>query len=168
MSRSGYIDDCENIGLWRGCVTRAIRGKRGQQALRELAVAMDAMPDKALAADSLVNADGEFCTLGVLGQARGLNMAPLDPEDPDAVAEAFNIAPAMAREIVYENDEALYPWDWVEVEVCGPLRRCDRRTITVRVDIKPELMARARWQHMRKWVADNLLQSATSKENQNA
>ena len=132
MSRSGYSEDCEGLGLWRGRMASAIRGKRGQQALRELAVAMDAMPDKVLAVDSLVNADGEFCTLGVLGHARGLNMAPLDPEDPAAVAEAFKIAPAMAREIVYENDEALYPWDWVEVEVFGPLRRCDRRRISVR------------------------------------
>ncbi|WAL80993.1 hypothetical protein OYT13_15970 [Pandoraea sp. XJJ-1] len=126
---------------------------------------MDAMPDKVLAADSLVNADGEFCTLGVLGHARGLNMEPLDPEDPDAVAEAFNIAPAMAREIVYENDEALYPWDWVEVEVCGPLRRCDRRMITVRVNIDPELMARARWHHMRKWVDDNMAKPIEEQNN---
>ncbi|ODP31553.1 hypothetical protein [Pandoraea sp. ISTKB] len=168
MSRSGYSDDCEGLGLYRGRVASAIRGKRGQQALRELADALDAMPEKVLAADSLINVDGEFCTLGVLGNARGLNMTPLDPEDPDAVAKAFNIAPAMAREIVYENDESLYPWDWVEVEVCGPLRRCDRRMITVRVDIDPELLARARWQHMRKWVTDNLRHGAPSKENLNA
>ncbi|NDV73529.1 hypothetical protein [Burkholderia cenocepacia] len=107
MSRSGYSDEDEDgtLGLWRGAVHRAISGKRGQAALRELAAALDAMPVKSLAAESLVNADGRFCTLGALGHARGLDMAPIDPEDWDAVAVAFNIAPAMVREIVYENDE---------------------------------------------------------------
>ena len=114
MSRSGYIDDgdCDDVlamGRWQGQVASAIRGKRGQAALRELAAAMDAMPVKALAAESLVTADGEFCTLGVLGQARGIDMAPIDPEDWDAVAKAFNLAPAMVREIVYRTTRASAP-----------------------------------------------------------
>ncbi len=37
MSRSGYQDDCEGLNLYRGTVRRAIRGKRGQAFLRELA-----------------------------------------------------------------------------------------------------------------------------------
>ncbi|QMV32434.1 hypothetical protein KMC43_gp59 [Ralstonia phage Raharianne] len=40
MSRSGYTYDCDDegtLGLWRGSVTRAIRGKRSQKALMELA-----------------------------------------------------------------------------------------------------------------------------------
>src|ERR1700754_1072963 len=112
MSRSGYSDDCENLGLWRGAVARAISGERGQAALKELAAAMDAMPEKTLAAESLVNHEGEFCTLGVLGQARGLDMSLIDPEDYDWVADAFNLAPAMVREIVYENDEVVNTCKW--------------------------------------------------------
>ena len=39
MSRSGYSDDLDNWDLirWRGQVSSAIRGKRGQGFLRELA-----------------------------------------------------------------------------------------------------------------------------------
>ena len=47
MSRSGYSDDCETMGLWRGAVERAIYGKRGQTFLREMA-------DGALAEDAEV------------------------------------------------------------------------------------------------------------------
>ncbi|QRF55782.1 hypothetical protein [Variovorax paradoxus] len=161
MSRSGYIDDgdCDDVlamGRWQGQIASAIRGTRGQAALRELAAAMDAMPAKVLAAESLVTADGELCTLGVLGQARGLDMAPIDPDDWDAVAKAFNLAPAMVREIVYENDEGVSAYDWVDVEICGPIRRWERHRVTVRVDRPWELVARMRWNRMRKWVDDHL------------
>jgi hypothetical protein len=160
MSRSGYTDDCDNLGLWRGAVERSIRGKRGQAALRELAAAMDAMPNKTLAAESLVTADGEFCTLGVLGQARGMNMAPIDPDDWDAVARAFNLAPAMVREIVYENDEGIYPYERAKVEICGPVRpyfpEWGDHVRTVSVPIPPETMAAQRWKRMRQWVQANL------------
>ena len=44
MSRSGYGDDYGDddplaIGRWRGAVNSAIRGKRGQQTLREILAA---------------------------------------------------------------------------------------------------------------------------------
>lgn len=157
MSRSGYSDDYDEDGtggLWRGAVERAIRGKRGQAMLRELAAALDAMPEKALAADSLVTADGEFCTLGALGHARGIDMKPLDPEDWNAVAKAFDIAPAMVREIVYENDESIDPYVWADVEICGPMRPCQRHKR--RVCVNRERTAERRWEHMRKWVAQNI------------
>lgn len=107
MSRSGYSDDCGGWDLirWRGAVNSALKGKRGQTTLREIRDALDAMPVKELAADSLVSADGQFCTLGALGAARGMPLETLDPDDPEGVAEKFDIAPAMVREIVYENDE---------------------------------------------------------------
>lgn len=163
MSRSGYSDDYDEDGtggLWRGAVERSIRGKRGQAALKELALAMDAMPVKTLAAESLVTEDGQFCTLGVLGQARGLNMDPLDPEDWDSVARAFNIAPAMVREIVYENDENIHSYEWGKVEICGPVRpyfpEWGKHVRTVRVDIPEEQLGKQRWERMRKWVELNL------------
>ena len=37
MSRSGYTDECEYLDLYRGKVERAIKGKRGQKFLQELA-----------------------------------------------------------------------------------------------------------------------------------
>lgn len=111
MSRSGYSDDCGGWDLicWRGAVKSALKGKRGQAALREIRDALDAMPVKELAADSLVSVDGQYCTLGALGSARGMPMESIDPDDHEEVAEKFGMANAMVREIVYENDEG-GPW----------------------------------------------------------
>lgn len=160
MSRSGYTDCDEDgtLGLWRGAVERSIRGKRGQAALRELAAAMDAMPNKVLAAESLVTHDGQFCTLGVLGQARGIDMSVIDPEDWEAVAAKFNLAPAMVREIVYENDEVLRNYKWVDIEICGPMRPryFEKHQRSVRVAISEEVLGPQRWMRMRAWVESNL------------
>ncbi|WP_186113894.1 hypothetical protein [Burkholderia gladioli] len=134
MSRSGYSDDCDGWSLirWRGAVNSAIKGARGQAFLRELAVALDAMPEKRLIKDELKSADGEFCTIGVLGHVRGIDMSQLDPDDRESVSAAFNIAPALAAEIVFENDEAFWH------------------------DETPE----HRWQRMRQWVEQNIADAA--------
>ena len=110
MSRSGYSDDCNGWDLirWRGAVTSAIRGKRGRALQIELRDALDAMPEKGLIAHELVDAAGSFCTLGVIGNARGMPLSDIDPEDSDQVAKLFDIAPALAKEIVFENDEACW------------------------------------------------------------
>lgn len=133
MSRSGYSDDCENWSLicWRGAVTSAMKGKRGQAFLLELRDAMDAMPEKRLVADVL-EADGQFCTIGVLGAKRGINMKALDPDDREGVAEAFGIAPALAAEIVFMNDEGSWNAETPE----------------------------QRWVRMREWVESNIQQVA--------
>ena len=115
MSRSGYCDDAdERLALWRGTVASSIRGRRGQAALKEMLAALDALPAKRLVAEEL-EVDGgmpwqrgDVCALGALGRARGLDLAKLDPEDPEGVAEAFNIASPLAREITWVNDEAWY------------------------------------------------------------
>ena len=106
MSRSNYSEECDGWDLirWRGAVESAIRGERGQAFLREMLVALDAMPDKRLIADELIH-DGEVCAIGSVGRARGLAMEGLDPECPEKVAEAFGIAPALVREITYRNDD---------------------------------------------------------------
>lgn len=156
MSRSGYSEDCDGWALirWRGAVNSAIKGARGQAFLRELAAALDAMPDKRLIADELETADGEFCTIGVLGAARGVDMSKIDPEDREAVAAAFNIAPALAAEIVFENDEGLYPYDFVTVEVCGPLRRFEQRTRSL--SVPKSRLEEQRWHRMRQWVESHI------------
>lgn len=106
MSRSGYTDDCENLGLWRASVSRAIHGKRGQALLREMLAALDAMPTKELIAGTLRDARGHVCALGSVCATRGLDPALIDYEEADAVGRAFGIAGAMAAEIAYINDEA--------------------------------------------------------------
>ncbi|PTQ70398.1 hypothetical protein [Pseudomonas sp. GV071] len=145
MSRSGYSDDCENWSLicWRGAVNSALKGKRGQAFLRELAEALDAMPVKRLITEEL-KADGEFCTLGALGNARGLDMSVIDPDDTETVAFKFGIARAMACEIVFENDDSS------SVRIIN-----DDGSIGWRRE-RPE----ERWVRMRKWVERNIKQVA--------
>jgi hypothetical protein len=116
MSRSGYCDDWDGdqwqTALAMGTVASAIRGKRGQKFFRDLVAALDAMPAKRLIADVLIREDStgfeEVCALGALGKSRGLNLQPLDPEDPQRIGETFDISTTLAREVVYENDEAAW------------------------------------------------------------
>jgi hypothetical protein len=131
MSRSGYSDDYDDdgkMGLYRGAVERAIRGKRGQRLLREMGTALDTMAVKELAANVIVE-EGQVCALGSVAVARGMKLDNLDIEDPDDVAKAFGIARALAAEIAYENDEGAY---------------------------RSETPAE-RWKRMREWVNDQLL-----------
>ena len=107
MSRANYSEDLDQWDFirWRGQVARATRGKRGQQFLRDLLAALDAMPDKRLIRDDLETEEGEVCAIGALGKARGIDMKALDPEEPETVAATFNIAQQLAREVAYMNDE---------------------------------------------------------------
>lgn len=122
MSRSGYSDDSDDdwaMIRYRGAVASAIRGKRGQKLLREALAALDAMDDKRLAHGNMTEVDGCRCALGVVAHGRGLEEAAarldeiyeMDPEGeyyPREVAKVFDIAEALAREIVFINDELWY------------------------------------------------------------
>jgi hypothetical protein len=138
MSRSGYSDDCDNLGLWRGAVRRATTGYRGQHLLKRLRDALDAMPVKRLIADEIQNASGEVCTLGAL-----------DPsvKEYSAVylAEHFKIAHALAAEITYMNDE-FRRTTW-SMGIDGKY---------VRHDETPE----QRWTRMRAWVEEQIAPDA--------
>ena len=166
MSRHGYTDDMDDPlahGRWRAQVLSALRGKRGQALLRELAEALDAMPDKRLYPGSFATAEGEFCTLGVLGEKRGTKMDDLGDEDwcdTALVGERFGIANAMAAEIMYLNDEYMVDtWKLVSIEICGPVRPWypdwgnHTKTVQVHNDNHPQ----ERWQRMRYWVRENLV-----------
>lgn len=169
MSRSGYTDDNDDPlahGRWRQAVKRSIEGKRGQTLLRELVEALDAMEDKRLFPGSFATAAGEFCTLGALGARRGTKMDDLGDDDDGCdthtVGQRFGIAPAMAAEIMYMNDEyAVETWKWIEVEICGPMRqhhfrpyghKTHVRSVRVHNDNHPA----QRWQRMRAWAIENL------------
>jgi len=125
MSRSGYSYDAEGWGLirWRGAVASAIRGKRGQAMLREMRGALDAMPVKRLITSELKCADG-VCALGALGEKREIDMTGMDAYDRSAVASTFNVAEALAAEVMFMNDEGVW---------------CD----------SPE----ERWRKMRSWIS---------------
>lgn len=172
MSRSGYTDDFDYYdplahGRWRQAVKRALEGKRGQALLRELVEALDAMEDKRLYPGSFATAEGEFCTLGVLGAKRGTKMDDLGDEDDcdtQLVGRRFGIAPAMAAEIMYLNDEYLVEeWHWGEVDLCGPVRPYwpDWGKQTRDIRVHNENHAAERWQRMRAWAVENLALAAT-------
>lgn len=150
MSRSGYTDDYDYddplaLGRWRSAVRNAIRGKRGQKFLNDLAAALDAMPEKKLAADvwevpehgmPFSPRGGDVCALGVIAKARGIDTSRHDPDDDSAaeiVGSQLNIATAMAREIIWVNDEASA---WPE------------RVVT----------QERRWQIVREWVREQIKQ----------
>lgn len=149
MSRSGYTDDTDDNddplahARWRQAVKRALQGKRGQALLRELVQALDAMEDKRLYPGSFATPEGQFCTLGVLGAKRGTKMDDLGDEDdcePAQVGQRFGIAPAMAAEIMYMNDE--YAVDCWKME----------SGVRVHNDNHPL----ERWERMRAWAVANL------------
>lgn len=146
MSRSGYTDDCENVAMWRGMVASATRGKRGQKFFRDLLAALDAMPQKRLITHELEK-DGEVCAIGSLGVNRGVNMAELDPEEPDEVAAAFDIATCLAQEVVYMNDEY---YD---------------RTLTDDKKGYRDYTPEERWQKMREWVVKQIRTPDSASEN---
>lgn len=160
MSRSGYSDDCDGsaLQLWRGAVNKAMTGKRGQRLLVDIASAMDAMPEKRLIAEDLISADGEFCTLGVVGCARGVGdqLKATDPYARESIARLLDVAHADVR-----------VWD----------SECSRESIARLLDVAPSLVAEisyftddpdaysslaetpeARWRRMRAWVASNIKQ----------
>ena len=119
MSRSGYSDGLDEWALirWRGAVKSAIRGARGQAFLREMAAALDAMPEKKLIADEVVTPSGDVCAMGAVCQKRGIDVSDLPAtydfeyeysEATEDVGERLGIARALAKEIAYENDEGTW------------------------------------------------------------
>lgn len=136
MSRSGYSDELDDhwqLIRWRGAVASAIRGRRGQAFLREMLVAMDALPEKKLIAFEL-EAHGEFCALGAVGKARGMDMASVEVEDHENVAKCFAIPHALACEIMWVNDE----WTYWERETPEARFARMRAWVESKLESKPE------------------------------
>jgi hypothetical protein len=131
MSRSGYSDDLDPWDLicWRGAVASAIRGRRGQAFLREMLSALDTMPTKRLIESELVTPTGEVCAIGAVCAARGLEVEGVDETDREAVGELVGIAPALAAEIAFLNDDECW-------------------------HTSPE----SRWALMRSWVAGQIVE----------
>lgn len=105
MSRSGYSDDCETLGLYRASVDAALYGRRGQAFLRELVAALEAMPVKELHAGVLVDGD-RVCALGAVADVRALDVSDVDIEDPKIVGRVLGIPRSLAAEIAFENDDS--------------------------------------------------------------
>lgn len=135
VSRSGYTDDCDGseLAMWRGVIASASRGKRGQKFFRDLLSALDAMPKQELIAGDLETTDGEVCALGALGRRKGVDVESMDTYDWSGLSETFDIAPQLAQETMYENDDG------------GPISW----------PTKTESPAE-RWKRMRAWAVKNI------------
>lgn len=171
MSRSGYHDfdgdDPLAEGRWRAAMSAAIRGARGQRFLTDLRDAMDAMPQRRLISGALVEPDGEVCAIGSVGVRRGVDMSTLlkpddvDQEDwdsdwecdaeqhADTLAAMFDIAPCLAREVMYRNDECD---QWHHAETGAVIHSYRGQAPPIRYEDTPE----ERWERMRTWVAKQL------------
>lgn len=157
MNRSGFSDECDDplaAGRWTAAVNSSLRGKRGQAFLRELLAALDAMPDKRLIANAAAK-DGCMCTLAVVAAKRGQDLEQLDAYmqgwDWDCLAESLGISEALAREVMYLNDEGVSEMDWVRLD--GPPDLWGR---TPEVYTQIPDAAERRWRYMRDWVAKQL------------
>lgn len=140
MSRSGYSDDLDEADLetYRELIRDIIAEPGSQAFLRELAAAMDAMPEKMLITEELINSEGECCTIGVVCKARGVDVSKIDVDAPEQVAAAVGIAQELAAEIEYENDECNAIWLDGRWQSDTPATR---------------------WERMRKWVDRQLLKA---------
>ena len=141
MSRSGYSDDYEYAVLWEQAVRRATTGYRGQHLLRKLRDALDAMPVKRLIADDITDDASDVCALGALDPS-------VDGYDAQSLAEHFNVARALAAEIVYQNDEAHAARPWWEKFSDGLHA--------------PEETPEERWTRMRAWVESQIVEHRTA------
>lgn len=143
MSRSGYSDDLDvlALGRWRAQVKSATNGKRGQAFFVELLAALDAMPDKRLISSRLKDDAGCMCTLGVIGDKRGIDLKELEnkaldknyswlPMDHEVLGDAFGVAKQLAAEVMHMNDEGC----WRSEE---PEQKWDRMRRWVAEQIKP-------------------------------
>ena len=109
MNRSGYTESDDDISdlhveLWRRTVTEAIASPEGQAFLRELAAALDALPNKWLIEEQLVAEEGDCCAIGAVCKARGIDTAGMDGDGMECVAERLGVPWPLAAEIVDRND----------------------------------------------------------------
>lgn len=137
--RSGYSDDIDqrDRAMYRGRVASAIRGQRGQRLLRDCLAALEAMPEKRLIPNQLIDGK-DVCLLGAAGNGRRIDLIGLDPEDHDLLGRTFDAAPCLIAEIEYVNDEQ------------GPYRTDERGKW------RPET-PEERWERVRQWVLDHLV-----------
>ena len=103
MSRSGYeACDEDEADEWHRRLMDTIASPEGQTFLRELAAALDALPDKALIADELIDEAGDCCAIGAVCKSRGIEQE-LD-NDTEFVAELLGAPHLLVAEIIDQND----------------------------------------------------------------
>lgn len=111
MSRFNYTDEEDRPGqfaLWQANCTRSLRGKAGQEALKDLEAALLALPSKRLIADSLIDEEGEVCAVGALALHKKVAIKHDSDADLDTegfAADELGVPRLVAWTIVMMNDE---------------------------------------------------------------
>jgi hypothetical protein len=112
VSRISYCDEEDypgQFGLWQGNCERSLRGKRGQEELRELRAALLSLPEKRLIHGVLESEDGEVCAIAAYGKRKGLDLSKFDLDyDSDEVGIAGGMPKLVAWKVVEMNDEELH------------------------------------------------------------
>jgi hypothetical protein len=113
MSRISYSEDEDYPGqfsLYQANCNRSIRGKMGQEELKELRAALLSLPDERLIHGSLQDEEGGVCAIGAYAKHKGLDLSKFDPEEAtDEVGMAAGMPSLVAWKVVEVND----------MELCG-------------------------------------------------
>lgn len=106
--RISYSDE-ENypgeFNLWQANCERSLRGKHGQEELRELRAALLALPEKRLILKLLEDGEGGVCAIGAYAKHKALDLSKFDVEsDTDEVGIAGGMPALVAWKVVEMND----------------------------------------------------------------
>lgn len=108
--RIGYSDEEGFAGqfeLWQANCRRSLAGKKGQQSLRELEVALLALPTKRLIENELDNG-ADCCAIGALVRHKGVTPSmPFPDENMEDVGVECGMPPLVAWKVVELNDMQL-------------------------------------------------------------
>src|ERR1700761_390294 len=123
MSRFYDCDDGDYPAHWAQIdFERRVASRNGQAALRALAEALLALPERKLAHRMIVRGDGVPCTIGCYARdVAGLDLSKyVDREDDDHeltewLGRKAGLAKALAVQLAYENDESFPPFHAVPV-----------------------------------------------------
>lgn len=91
--------------LWQANCERSIRGRVGQEELRELREALLAMPEKRLILGTLDDEEGGVCAVGAYARRKGLDLSKYDPDiESDEVGIEAGMPKLVAWKVVEIND----------------------------------------------------------------
>ena len=163
MSR---LYDYEEIGhtgtanLLDANLRRAIEGKKGQEFLKKLLAALDAMELKELHTDDFKNKNGGLCAIGCYANHFKIRVDDLYSDDAFSISKRLGISKTLAFKIIFQNDENLVNDEMrIDFLLVGPVRpRFPEWGSHHQVRYVPDPDApRKRWEAMRQWVSDNIL-----------
>lgn len=155
--RLNYCDEEERPGqfaLFNANCRRSLRGKAGQEALRELEAALLALPEKRLIHGRLRDdKTGEVCAVGAYARHKGYDLSTFDDEDEtDEVGDHAGMPRLVAWQVVALND---YTLDTVWEVADGPLNRFEAHCkggIPFIREVTPE----ERYEKVLAWVRNHL------------